>query len=459
MREEWPRAVKSRTDRVDEHDMPENSIVDRMRPLALVVDSSGTILVAEGGFGGIFGIDIATLPGTSVFDHVDERDVDELAMYFVESIGEAVETVSLPLTFRIRVLDADGWAQPVDVIPTGQRSGPDDWTWVVILVPVAFNASISRSLDLEMAGASRDDVRRMLCEELVVDNIEYTSRWLLIDLADPSAVTVTTSRPREEPIAQVVGGLVRDFQWSPWTTIPDGTSQPLLVTELPERFRSLMIERGWTRVVVTPVHVDGMVIAAFVLVGRVPDAHPNHLIKTNVSARIQSLVRATAMLATRWRDQDRLVLAATRDSLTGLANREVFLTALASERRTGAVLYVDIDHFKSVNDRFGHRVGDAVLRQVAHRIADSCRDRDVIARFGGDEFVVLLRGVEADTAQTIAQRIIDRMGDAFVDADGAAVSVSIGVAMISGGRDSLGAADEALLAAKRAGRGRYAVAA
>ena len=159
---------------------------------------------------------------------------------------------------------------------------------------------------------------------------------------------------------------------------------------------------------------------------------------------------------------------AFRDALTGLPNRLLFddrvATAVQRSVRDGAslaVLFVDLDGFKPVNDSFGHACGDAVLREMAKRLAAQARDTDTIARIGGDEFVVLLEGnPDAAAVARIADRIIDTIAAPMHSAEHEVrLGCSIGIAMYptDGPRDKLLAhADAAMYAAKRAGGASYA---
>lgn len=165
-------------------------------------------------------------------------------------------------------------------------------------------------------------------------------------------------------------------------------------------------------------------------------------------------------------------LAATTDYLTGLANRRTLTEAgarLASARDTQAGLalaMIDIDRFKSVNDAHGHAVGDAVLKHVADRLNAVTRGSEMLARIGGEEFVVLLNGIEnAEQAQAAGERLrLAVQNHPFVDGPRhLPVTLSIGVARAcasDGDFDTLlRAADRALYAAKEGGRNRVVVAA
>jgi diguanylate cyclase (GGDEF)-like protein len=160
---------------------------------------------------------------------------------------------------------------------------------------------------------------------------------------------------------------------------------------------------------------------------------------------------------------------ATHDELTALPNRVLFedaaRRALASSERTCepvALLFVDLDGFKAVNDDWGHDAGDAVLTETARRLGTCLRAGDVVARLGGDEFTVLLPATGVDVAREVAERVRDVLGQPFTVAAGALrISACVGVAVApsdaSEYKQLLRAADSAMYAAKRDGRDRCAV--
>ena len=153
--------------------------------------------------------------------------------------------------------------------------------------------------------------------------------------------------------------------------------------------------------------------------------------------------------------------------MTGLYNRNYLGEALhrlcATKDRPGgarvALLMIDVDHFKQVNDIWGHQIGDKVLAAVAGAILHAIRPDDIVVRFGGEEFVVLLADIELHAAQSIAERIrasIAQTGEGLPE-----VTASVGVALRLPGEqcDSLvGRADQALYRAKAEGRDRVTVA-
>ncbi len=171
------------------------------------------------------------------------------------------------------------------------------------------------------------------------------------------------------------------------------------------------------------------------------------------------------------RENKSLAHQATHDSLTGLPNRTFFegrlgrhlVTAQASQQRL-AVLFIDSDRFKSINDTYGHAAGDEVLIHIATRIRGLLREHDLVARLGGDEFAVLLSPLPGlEEAQRIAEQIIHSMAEPVRvgDGDGEYVdtSLSVGIAVFPDHGHTpaqlLAAADLAMYGAKRVGRGRW----
>jgi diguanylate cyclase (GGDEF)-like protein/PAS domain S-box-containing protein len=182
------------------------------------------------------------------------------------------------------------------------------------------------------------------------------------------------------------------------------------------------------------------------------------------------LVRAVAhTLATalaRLRGEERTRHEAVHDPLTGLANRTLLRDRLEhalakSERRSGdaAVLFVDLDNFKQVNDHHGHATGDAVLMELGRRLRTAIRPGDTIARFGGDEFVAVCEDVDEESAVLVGERMLQAIRMPIVTAGlEHRLSASVGVALGQSDPDRmLDNADAAAYRAKAAGRGRIEV--
>jgi diguanylate cyclase (GGDEF)-like protein/PAS domain S-box-containing protein len=168
--------------------------------------------------------------------------------------------------------------------------------------------------------------------------------------------------------------------------------------------------------------------------------------------------------------QKQLAHSASHDALTGLPNRPAFERALAAvtgeakrDHRQHALCFIDLDHFKPVNDGAGHAAGDALLRQVAEAIRRCCRRQDFAARIGGDEFAVLLADCPPEAAVRVAEKIVEAIGGLRFEWEGKAyrIGASAGLTRIAGGAhgpvELMSEADAACYVAKANGRGRVAV--
>jgi diguanylate cyclase (GGDEF)-like protein len=174
------------------------------------------------------------------------------------------------------------------------------------------------------------------------------------------------------------------------------------------------------------------------------------------------------LLGQRW---DSLRETATKDSLTSVANRSTFdqrltraVTQAVRAHAPLTLLFVDVDHLKTINDRLGHAAGDAALRLVGESLARTCRSRDLVARWGGDEFAVIAQWTTAREGLILAQRIRETLARLAKDGGTHPVpTVSIGVAelghlAVQRPESLLHAADDALYLAKSSGRDRVTVA-
>ncbi|WP_426321374.1 diguanylate cyclase [Microbacterium sp. E-13] len=183
----------------------------------------------------------------------------------------------------------------------------------------------------------------------------------------------------------------------------------------------------------------------------------------------QALGRQASQTLLRLRLQRRLARLALHDQLTGVANRQLLQLTLddaiaysATASEPLSVLFLDVDDFKSINDAFGHAAGDMVLVELAARLQGGVRGGDVVGRIGGDEFVAICPGADADAAEAIAQRILEVCRLPVPVPDGIiSASVSVGISLYEPGVDPhpnaqqlLVRADAAMYDAKRAGKDR-----
>lgn len=180
------------------------------------------------------------------------------------------------------------------------------------------------------------------------------------------------------------------------------------------------------------------------------------------------LIRGLMLDISEHKRADELTYLATHDVLTGLPNRRLFhewlsqaLSHARREEKLVAVLFIDLDHFKQINDSFGHDAGDAVLNEVATRLRRSLRDTDTVARFGGDEFAMVVGPLAVpEDAAMVAQKILDTLTQpAVIDSQEIPVTGSIGISLYprdgANGETLIKNADTAMYHAKQDGRSRF----
>ena len=197
-----------------------------------------------------------------------------------------------------------------------------------------------------------------------------------------------------------------------------------------------------------------------------------NVVERDARGQVLRMSGTNADIAARKRAEEKLAHLAHHDGLTGLPNRSLFherlARAMARARRDKtltAILYLDIDKFKIINDTMGHATGDALLKEFAQRLATCVRSVDTVARVGGDEFALVLEQLdERDSGCRVAEKIVAAMRPEFtLETRTLAITTSVGVAFHQGGEEIsadnlLKKADQALYAAKGAGRNNYQVA-
>jgi diguanylate cyclase (GGDEF)-like protein/PAS domain S-box-containing protein len=338
-------------------------------------------------------------------------------------------SIALPLTARGAVLGA--------LTVHARRSDAFDQKTVDLL------RRLTQQVSLSLDHAS--DLTEIQLQSLALDaarhSVVITSRDGTIEWVN-AAFTALSGYPREEAVGKTPRILKSGRHDAAhyeglWTTLLSGRTWEGETTNR-RKDGSLYVEDQ----TITPVRDDAGAITHFVA------------IKQDVTERK--------------RREEAIVHLARHDPLTDLPNRRVVeedllrLLARAGRSLPSALLLVDLDNFKEVNDRCGHAAGDDVLRSVARAFLEAVRPGDLVGRIGGDEFVVLLEGAGADEARAVAERIRERatrlpLPDGY---DGPPVGASVGVALAAGHRtpqEVLATADAALYDAKASGKGRVEV--
>jgi len=300
---------------------------------------------------------------------------------------------------------------------------------------------------------------------------------------------VVTERERaHEALRRSEASFSSAFDYSPIgmaISAPDGSLVRVndSFCSLTKRSRAQLHESSWRELIHPDDLVSSLELVGAVLAGQrrtamaerryvLPDSSVVHAVTSITLVRDEQdrplhLVTQVVDVTDRHRLEAYLEELAVRDPLTGAHNRRVLDVELSRRLAfesagdpSGALVLFDIDHFKAVNDTFGHSIGDEVLRHLVARWRNRLRHRDVLVRTGGDEFVVLLTDAEPTDAEAVARDLIALADEAILTITGVASSVSAGMAVFRAAEDPeelLRRADEALYLAKRAGRGRLVV--
>ncbi len=281
-------------------------------------------------------------------------------------------------------------------------------------------------------------------------------RAIFDNIRDYAIYTITLNGVIEEwnqSLQRYAGWMAADVEGQSMRTLfpPDDPELPRL-----DRFLSQAERTGSVEIEGPQRKRDGSRLWADTVITALPDE----------SGSVRGFVVVSRDITERKRIEDDLKLLATSDPLTGADNRRQGQIRLAAEfarhdleGHTFAVLMLDIDHFKSINDRLGHAAGDAVLRALVQTCKSTLRVVDAVVRWGGEEFLIVLPGTDAATAVVVAERLRAEIAAVRVSIPGGAsagLTVSIGVAEAAGEdtNELLRRADVALYAAKSGGRNR-----
>ena len=434
-------------------------VLDHVPLPVLVLDPSGLITYVNQAVLDLTGWTDDEVLGTTMADHVHAAD-----LAWVVEAYEQFNTVALDGPhqsshpgLRLRILARDG--TPLAVEAYGGGGLDDD---VIEGTVYAMRPAVEDGLLDEIVAAIGGGAT---LEEIVTDIISLTTAAPLnieaavfAQHADGTTELVASSDPG-------LAGLAADTSTAaPWATLASAPTHAC-VADLPDEFRTQLADAGFRHCFHAGAHAPNVALTLRVIAA----SREHHRVWTGVIQRLERARELMGVVLLKRHNDALLADAALRDSLTGLPNRAGLEHRFASTRdrsAASALMFVDLDGFKPINDASGHGVGDQVLVTAAERLREAVRIDDVVARIGGDEFAILVGEPGSRLDDTVLRRLADRVvgmlsepvpiGELSVE-----LSASVGVSRVTPGRsldETLTHADAAMYDAKRAGGRRYRIA-
>lgn len=433
-------------------------VLDQMPTAVLVVGQFGEVLYGNTALVELVGHDPNDIDGISVFDYVHPDDASWLADAYLDLVNEddaEADAIKRP-SIHIRIITAAGETVPLEI--TGARSITDDVVSGVIydVRPARYHDVLGHVLAGLTAGNPVGELLGLVAKLIALPPLNLEAAVLEHTHDNAWRVVSSTS---DELAAALDQGPVLPFHIaaSEPARFADEDIDPIL--------RSSLQSLGFVDIWRVSVETDRYEIVAC--------SRRRQRRSTSVTERLVSAQELAGVVSIQAKSEGRLRRAAEEDSLTGVYNRATFRRHLAAAIdcapwQPSAVLFLDLDDFKPINDQFGHAAGDSVLQVVTQRITAAVRVDDLVARLGGDEFGVLLMADDSVSAvSAVAQRIVDALATPILLSSTSGIdrtdqrvniSVSVGAAGVCAAEtvdQVLGRADRLMYEAKRAGGGHF----
>lgn len=431
------------------------AVLDAMPGVVAVISGEGEVVWINATMTELTGFTVDDLIGSNMLDHLD-LEWNPLSL---ESITYALDNPGMRLPTMLRFHTKDGPPIVMEVTANNQLENPAIRGLVVHLRPSDERQLLDLILESFASGEDLASTIGRVHDVVRAETIEAESAVFLFFSGATGSHPVLSSCPE-------VGALsAMDGLSTPWS-LAASSGRPVLLADLsglPLPMAEAAAASGFGACWAYPVCRTGTgVVDAVLVIWRRTAGAP----EPTASMMADRLVKLAALVLERVEHSRDLQHAADHDALTGLVNRSRFFAAVDEHLALAAdplgVLYLDLDGFKPINDRWGHGHGDDVLVAVADRLRASVRPGDTVARLGGDEFAVACPGATSDELIRLADRILAVVrAPITVDGEVLRVSTSIGLASCPAGASPgevlVAAADAALITAKATAKGTWSL--
>ena len=435
--------------------MTPEEVLQRLRSNVVVVAADGTILAAYGGGGQLAGRPLDSVVGRNALEFLTPHSQEAMEGTLATADSDGAPIAHRPPSFPVMACHPDGTEEVMDVAPVGFDDG-DQRGWVLTVTSRSDITPRADVIDRLVRGDPLTETAPALAKRLTYDTADSHQLGFVIIWPGTKEMELYSGAvgPAIEPVLRSLMG-ADDRLWN-----HDAAEDVINVAaaRLTPALRKAMAADDVVELLSMRADVNGR--TGVVVLQFVRDTNLGGL-SGNTRLAFHELRLALTRTLEREEGERLLREAALVDSLTGLANRAGFEAATTHADLGSVVLFIDLDYFKSINDRFGHAAGDAVLVEVAARLRRVLRPTDHIARLGGDEFAAIVSDVTDQVADEIAARLLEAVGEPLPDHLSATrVSASIGMTRLGAGdtvSSALESADLAMLDAKRTGRARLAI--